>query len=101
MTKQIKVGLEDNGWVGLRARQDLLDRFLSPEDDSESHPDPADTPGLEDLPEPLRTEVVRALGGPTEDDPYGDAHWGPSAAVATVSREAESRCTSGRDPPSG
>ncbi len=76
VTKQIKVGLEDDGWVGLRARQDLLDRFLGPEDYSARHENLADRPGLADLPEPLKTEVIRALGGPVdEDDAYGDAHW--------------------------
>ena len=33
MVKQIEVGLEDSGWVGLRARQDLLDRFLGEEEE--------------------------------------------------------------------
>ena len=74
MTKQIKVGLEDNGWVGLRARQDLLDRFLGPEHDSDRHANPADRPGLADLPEPLKTEVIRALGGPVEED-EDYTHW--------------------------
>ncbi len=99
VTKQIKVGLEDDGWVGLRARQDLLDRFLSPEDDSASQPDPADRPGLADLPEPLKTEVIRALGGPVdEDDPYGNASSpqpAPSEQQALPKEDVASRRTSG------
>ncbi len=90
VTKQIKVGLEDNGWVGLRARQDLLDRFLSPEDDSHRHPDPADRPGLADLPEPLKTEVIRALGGPADEDEADEyAHWVKPAAVAASDKAEE------------
>ena len=76
VTKQIQVGLKNNGWVGLRARQDLLDRFLGPEDDGvENEVPPAERdfgPELRDLPEPLKTEVLRALGGPDEDEETGD-----------------------------
>ena len=70
--KQIQVGLKDNGWVGLRARQDLLDRFLSPEDErGENEVPPAERDfGIElrDLPEPLKSQVVEALGGPAADE---------------------------------
>ena len=69
--KQIQVGLKNNGWVGLRARQDLMDRFLGPEDErAESEVPPAERdfgPELRDLPEPLKSQVVEALGGPAAD----------------------------------
>ena len=78
--KQIQVGLKDNGWVGLRARQDLLDRFLGPEGDRlEDDVPPAERdfgPELRDLPEPLKTEVIRALGGPAADEE--DVEYPPS-----------------------
>ena len=89
VTKQIKVGLKNNGCVGLRARQDLLDRFLGPEDDQQARARDAACPppnyrpfsaDLEKLPEPLQTQVIEALGGPVDED-------------------EESRCTSGRAPP--
>ena len=70
--KQIRVGLTDDGWLGLRARQDLMDRFLSPEgdeDDEDGYRSPEEIEaahGLADLPEPLKTEVIRALGGPED-----------------------------------
>ena len=70
--KQIQVGLKNNGWVGLLARQDLLDRFLGPEDERvESEVPPAERdfgPELRDLPEPLKSQVVEALGGPAADE---------------------------------
>ncbi len=83
VTKQIKVGLKDNGWVGLRARQDLLDRFLAPEPAAAPQPQPAYAQrpfasDLKKLPEPLQTEVIRALGGPVDEDEEwggnGDRH---------------------------
>ncbi|MBL7134349.1 MAG: hypothetical protein ISS78_09660 [Phycisphaerae bacterium] len=54
--------------IGLRARQDLMDRFLAPGDDRvENEVPPAERDfarEMGDLPEPLKTEVIRALGGP-------------------------------------
>ncbi len=99
VTKQIQVGLNNDGWVGLRARQDLLDRFLGPEDDSARQPAPPETrpfsSDLEKLPEALQTEVIRALGGPVdEDEETGD--WlrrpeGPQVPVPiSAEREEES-----------
>ena len=86
--KQIQVGLKDNGWVGLRARQDLLDRFLAPEEERvESEVPPAERdfgPELRDLPEPLKTEVIRALGGPTAD---GSDDYPPRVEPPDGSRE--------------
>ncbi len=69
--KQIRIGLTDDGWLGLRARQDLMDRFLGPEsdDDGAGYRSPEDLEadhGLADLPEPLKTQVIRALGGPED-----------------------------------
>ena len=101
--KQIQVGLKDNGWVGLRARQDLLDRFLGPEDDRvENEVPPSERafgPELRDLPEPLKTEVIRALGGPTENDPDEYVHWVEPPDKTASAQEAAGSNT--RDPPGG
>ncbi len=77
MMKQIKVGLKYNNWVGLRARQDLLDRFLGPEDEDKDKPDAGqdgkpDAPrrpllpirSMIDLSPPLFAAVLKELGGP-------------------------------------
>ena len=86
--KQIQVGLKNNGWVGLRARQDLLDRFLSPEDHSDGYPPPAERDfGIElrDLPEPLKSQVVEALGGPAADEEQVEYKSWVEPGITTVS----------------
>ncbi len=74
--KQIQVGLKDEGWLGMRTRQSLLDRFLGPENDDEVQTRPEVRPfssDLEKLPERLQNEVIAALGGPVaEDEENGD-----------------------------
>jgi hypothetical protein len=89
--KQIEVGLKDNGWVGLRARQDLLDRFLGPEDNplrqgsagQDGKPDDPPRPkfpihSMTELSPPLFAAVLKELGGPElgpEDyENYAAAH---------------------------
>jgi len=112
--KQIQVGLKDNGWVGLRARQDLLDRFLGPEDDRaekvQNEVPPAERdfgPELRDLPEPLKSQVVEALGGPTDEDDYeysycehGDAHPRPGH-FSDPGQATQDEVSNTRDPPGG
>jgi len=110
--KQIQVGLKDNGWVGLRARQDLLDRFLAPEDDRvEKEVPPAERdfgPELRDLPEPLKSQVVEALGGPVEEDEDyeyaycedGDAHPRPGH-FSDPGQATQDEASKTRDPPGG
>ncbi len=86
--KQIEVGLKNNGWVGLRARQHLLDRFLGAEDNplpasarafaetsrqgdagQDDKPDAPRRPKLPmrsmaELSPPLFAAVLKELGGP-------------------------------------
>ncbi len=91
MMKQIEVGLKNNGWVGLRARQHLLDRFLGrkceaylgEEDNGKSDDAPRPLLPMRSLAElslPLRAAVLKELGGPElgpEDyEAYAAAHGG-------------------------
>ncbi len=101
VTKQIKVGLEDDGWVGLRARQDLLDRFLSPEPEAAPQPQPRYeqrpfSSDLKKLPRPLQDKVIRALGGPVDEDEEHDSADCSEPAMVTTS---EQEVSSTRAPP--
>jgi len=91
--KQIQVGLKDNGWVGLRARQDLLDRFLGPEDDSDRNAPVEDPPFITEmnkLPKALRNQVIEALGGPAADEgPDEYVHWNDPSTWRPVGAAAE------------
>ena len=73
MMKQIEVGLKDNGWVGLRARQHLLDQILGPESEAERPEDDAPRPllpmhSMTELSPPLFAAVLKELGGPEPED---------------------------------
>ncbi len=104
VTKQIQVGLKNNGWVGLRARQDLLDRFLAPEPEAAPQPQPQYeqrpfSSDLKKLPEPLQTEVIRALGGPVDEDEYEYAYCGEPATTTATGEAEQQEVTNKRDPP--
>ena len=90
--KQIQVGLKNNGWVGLRARQDLLDRFLGPEEERDRYAEPEEPPfitAMNKLPEALRDQVIEALGGPAADSRDEYVYWNDPSTWKPVGAAAE------------
>ena len=69
LIKHIKHGIEGSGETARKCREFAINKFM--DDRVEECPAGLDQDGrgLADLPEPLKTEVIRALGGPVDDGP--------------------------------
>jgi len=69
LSKHIKHGMEGSGETARKCREFAINKFL--DDGVENEVPPAERdfgPELRDLPEPLKSQVIEALGGPVDED---------------------------------
>ncbi len=67
LSKHIKNGIEGSGETARKCREFAINKFMDDRVENEVPPAERDFgPELRDLPEPLKTQVVKALGGPEE-----------------------------------
>jgi len=65
--KHIKNGMQGSGETARKCREFAINKFLDDQVENEVPPAERDFgPELRDLPEPLKTQVVKALGGPED-----------------------------------
>ncbi|MBL7133146.1 MAG: hypothetical protein ISS78_03525 [Phycisphaerae bacterium] len=66
LSKHIKNGIEGSGETARKCREFTINKFLDDRVEECTNQLDQGPPGLEDLPEPLRSKVVKALGGPED-----------------------------------